>query len=102
MVFDEDGLRALIADEVRRVIREELARTPGRDEYLSVDAAARIAGVRPGTIRDWISDRRLPGFHAGRRLRVRRGDLEAFLASSPTREAPDEWAVRVLRGGRSR
>lgn len=79
MTFDAQ-LRALIAE----VVREELARAAARpEEYLSTREAADTARVAPGTVRRWIREGRLTGQHAGRTIRVKRSDLEAFLRSGP-------------------
>jgi excisionase family DNA binding protein len=71
----ESGLRAMIAG----IVREELAKLPQRDEYLSTGAAAEYAKVAPGTIRRWIREGRLVRLRAGRVMRVRRADLETLL-----------------------
>lgn len=90
-VFDEAALRALIAEEVGRALRE--AGSPLTDEYLTVVHAARVASVAPATIRTWIGDRRLQGFRAGRELRVSRRDLDQFMRSAPRREVSPEAAA---------
>jgi excisionase family DNA binding protein len=87
-LFDEEALRALIGDEIRRVIRDEIGgRAAGvaADEYLAVAAAAGIAAVTPATIRAWIVDGRLGRYHAGRELRVRRTELHRLLRTAPAR-----------------
>lgn len=83
-LFDERALRQLIADEVRRVVREELAAqrgvtSPARG-YLSIPAAADHTGIHPGTLRRWINSGALPARKAGRVWRLRIEDLESFLA----------------------
>ncbi len=98
-IIDEDALRALIADEVRRVVREEVGRAADRGEYLSVARAAETAEVTPGTIRSWIQQGRLTRFHAGRELRVLRSELTSLLARQPQSarvEEPEQAAVRYL------
>jgi excisionase family DNA binding protein len=108
-LFDEDGFRALIANEVRKVIREELARGPavGRaDDYVSVREAARVASLATDTIRDWIAKGSLGRYRAGRLLRVKRAELDALLvrpsASGPP-ETPEAAATAYLRRpGRAR
>jgi excisionase family DNA binding protein len=90
-LFDEGALRTLIASEVRKVVREELARAPdggAADDYVSVKSAARIASVATDTIRDWITKGRLGRFSAGRVLRVKRSELDALLASPAPSSAP--------------
>lgn len=92
----EDVLR----DVVRGVVREELhaalqtqarRNAPGEAEdegYMSLAQAARLAAVAPGTIRRWIRERRLKASRAGRVFRIRRRELERFLA------APAESVIR--------
>ena len=106
-LFNEQELRNVIAEEVRKIMREEMARTPGNDAYLSVAGAATLAAVVPDTIREWIQKGDLGRYHAGRELRVRRSDLEAFLTSgrgdhdesTPEQEAQRFLARRAARDG---
>jgi excisionase family DNA binding protein len=106
-LLDEGALRALVSEEVRRALREELARAPGQDEFLPVTDAARIAAVHADTIRAWIAMGRLVRYSAGRELRVKRSDLEAFLRSGPAADtdiSPEQAARRFIaqRGPRRR
>ncbi len=87
MSFD-DVLSATIRDAVREAVREEVARLvadlkPAKrvdlPSYLSAEDAAAIADVTPDTVRAWVSEGRLPRYGAGRLIRVRLDDLEAFL-----------------------
>lgn len=103
-LLDEHALRELVEDATRRVVREELSREPGRDRYLPVAEAAEIAGVAPDTIRSWIGQGRLGRYNAGREIRVRRSELDAFLASPTNGEkasarelTPEEEAERFVR-----
>ncbi|MFN0248728.1 MAG: helix-turn-helix domain-containing protein [Kofleriaceae bacterium] len=88
----EAEMRALVRDEVRSVLREELQLAlqdragirNASDTYLSIANAARIASVAPGTIRAWIRAGRIEPRRAGRVLRVGREELERFLAQQPT------------------
>ena len=61
-LFDERALREIVAEELRRVLREELASggRPANDaEYLPVAEAAARASVAPATIRVWMAQGRL-------------------------------------------
>jgi excisionase family DNA binding protein len=66
----------------------------GADELLTVAQVARELQVVPGTIRSWIqsgalkSSRPGNGKQPGRTYRVRRADLDAFVAASQGRAAP--------------
>jgi excisionase family DNA binding protein len=102
-LFDEEALRALIADAVRKAIREDggarVVDGPSSGEYLPVATAARIAAVAPATIRTWIGDGRLGRYRAGRELRVRRAELERLLRTVPTAAndtTPEDEADRFL------
>jgi hypothetical protein len=81
-LFDERALREIVAEELRRVLREELA-TGGRPandaEYLPVAEAAARASVAPATIRVWMGQGRLGRYHAGRELRVRGAELAELM-----------------------
>jgi excisionase family DNA binding protein len=99
-LIDERALRDLIAAEVRKVVREEIARGSGAtagDDYLAVKDAARIASVATDTIRDWIKNGSLGRYHAGRVLRVKRSELHELLARPPALGATDtpEAAARA-------
>lgn len=102
MLFDEAALRALVADAVRPVVREELNRTAGVSSYISVQAAAERIDVAPATIRQWIGENKLGRYHAGRELRVKVAELEALVASehqprqatAGTNSTPEAMGVR--------
>lgn len=102
-LFNEAELRDIIRDEVRTAIRQELGKKPATvGEFVSVADAAQIASVATQTIRVWVREGRLTGYHAGRVLRVRRAELEDFLAAGPspsstTQMSPEELADRDFR-----
>jgi excisionase family DNA binding protein len=57
-----------------------------RDEFLTVAEVAQLLRLNPQTVRNWIDQGSLPAIRVGaRRIRIRRGDLDAFLmqASGP-------------------
>lgn len=92
----DDQLRAMIADAVRAEVAKQLAAAREPDEYLSTAEAARLAGVAAGTVRRWIREGRLAEHRAGRVVRVRRADLEAFLRDG-RRDRADEPEAAALR-----
>lgn len=99
-IFDEKELVKVITEAVRQVVREELSKAPERTEYVSIQEAAAIADVIPGTIRCWIDAGRLQRFRAGRHVRVKRSDLDALLAKpSPVERiaSPEELALAAFR-----
>lgn len=91
-----DMLRALVRD----VVREELERTCVDSEWLSLVDAAKLASVHPETVARWIRENRLPSGRAGRVHRVRRADLQRFLAGPRRRQraaevSPEELADKL-------
>jgi excisionase family DNA binding protein len=89
-------------DLVRRIVREELAAlapAAPASEYLTPAEAAEIARVSSPTIRRWVTEGRLPGHGTDRALRIRRAELEAFLAarrSRPRRAATTNLSPEAL------
>ena len=71
----------------------------GNEKLLTVDEAADLVRVKPATIRDWIADGRLPeAGRAGRRIRVRAGDvLEAVAGGRRQRDNADAANLAGLR-----
>ena len=71
-------------EPLRREIAELRAQLAGRatGDALSTEQAAELAGVTPKTIRAWVESKALRAGHRGRRLVIRRADLEAYLAGS--------------------
>jgi len=102
-LFDESALRDIIRDEVRTAIRQELGKKPvTAGDYVSVAEAANIASVQSQTIRAWIRSGKLTEYKAGRVLRVRRSELEAFLSAGPSPTtapglSPEDLADRRFR-----
>ena len=96
-MFDANAFRAMLADVVREVMREDFAR-PAAEEYLSVARAAEVADVTSGTIRTWMGEGKLGRYRAGRELRVKRSDLDRLLrGEAPGSEAsPEERALAAL------
>lgn len=67
----------LTEGELRALIREELAAARS-GELLTPQEAAVVARVHVQTVRDWLRAG-LPAVKAGRRSRIRRGDLDAWM-----------------------
>ena len=85
-LFDEQALRQIVAEELRRVLREEKGGTgrPANDgEYLPVAEAAARAAVTAATIRVWMAQGRLHRYYAGRELRVLGSELAGLLRKPP-------------------
>ena len=60
-----------------------------RGPLYSVDQAAEYLGIRPGTLRNWLSARRITYVKVGRLTRVPLASLERFVADN-TVEAVEE------------
>ena len=54
---------------------------------LNVDEAAGYLGVSPGTLRNWLSERRLPYVKVGRLTRISRRSLDEFIEKHTVAEA---------------
>jgi excisionase family DNA binding protein len=54
------------------------------DEFLTVAQIAERLKLNPQTLRNWIDRGELPAVRIGRRVRVRRSDLEQLLAQGQT------------------
>jgi excisionase family DNA binding protein len=99
----DEELRALIAEVVRVVVREELPPlVAGRsiesqaDRYVTVSEAARIAAVSVNTLRSWFS-KGLRERRQGRVVRIRLSDLEQFMdACGDERCDPESHAEEIL------
>lgn len=81
-------LRSIVEETVRDTLRKE--RPPSEPErYLPVAEAARLASVTPATIRTWIDAKYLGRYRAGRELRVKASELDAYLARTDVGQSPD-------------
>jgi excisionase family DNA binding protein len=60
------------------------------DELLTVDQVARICRVHPVTVRRHIASGRLRSVRAGRGVRIRRDDLEAYLEQATAAHSAHE------------
>ena len=54
---------------------------------LTVEEAAAYIGISPGTLRNWLSVKRLPYVKIGRLTRVRRMDLDRFIEDNTVEAA---------------
>ena len=86
------ALRAYIAAVVRDEMRTAAIK-PANDEYLSTADAAEIARVTPSTIRRWVRERQLARHGTGGRVRIKRVELERYLAGAET-ASPEDRARR--------
>ncbi|HXX20100.1 MAG TPA: helix-turn-helix domain-containing protein [Candidatus Acidoferrum sp.] len=61
-------------------------------ERLTVEEAAAFLRLKPSTIRAWILAKRISYLKVGRRVFVRRADLDALLDASLIRAKPSKAA----------
>lgn len=92
-----EQLAPKIAAEVVAQMHPALANT----DYLDTNRAAKIAGVAPDTIREWVKQGRLPRCGRGR-VRIKECDLRALMenrtpADSVTDEDIEERASATAR-----
>jgi excisionase family DNA binding protein len=59
--------------------------------FFTIKDAANISGLGASTIRLYIRKRQLQAQKVGRRLLIKRTDLEAFLESNPIRAIQDKF-----------
>jgi excisionase family DNA binding protein len=85
-----------VRDELRSIL-QEASPAPGPDPLLTVAEAAQYAKVAETTVRGWITEGKLRASQAGRRWRIRQGDIDACMESKvePTIDI-DEEAQRIL------
>ena len=118
----EAALRELVRDVVRdelRYLREDMLdairghngpppkEEPNPEELLTVEQVAQLLKVIPDTVRTWIQSGALrasrpgDGTRPGRKYRVRRGDLDAFIAASERAPARPEVVAMAESEGTS-
>jgi len=84
-------------ETIRKAVREEIEAAVGKSEkkitlqepferrpYLSLQEAADLARLAPSTIRLNIRKGKLRAYKEGRRVIIKRADLEKFLETYPT------------------
>ena len=54
------------------------------DEYLTVNEIGEHLKLNPQTVRNWIDQGRLPAVRIGRRVRIRRADVDRLLTQGTT------------------
>jgi excisionase family DNA binding protein len=93
-----EATQLAIRDELPIILREQLkqfaearegtaatAATVRGNPALSTDEAGEYAGISPGTIRAKVASGELRAVRVGRVIKIRRTDLDAFLARSGAR-----------------
>jgi excisionase family DNA binding protein len=83
----EESLKVLVAAAVREALPAALEEALRPDEYLPTAAAAKLAGIYPGTLRRWLDRKWLTRYNAGREVRISRRELELLLKNGVPRRA---------------
>jgi len=92
-----EALAAIIKPIVKEAVREamglndrELRQGAASGKaFLTVKQAAELSGLGASTIRLYLRKRQLPAQHVGRRVIIKREDLEQFLEANPIRALPE-------------
>ena len=56
-------------------------RTKDPGDLLTIEEAAELLRLNPGTLRHWLTAGRLPSYRVGRHRLLRRADIDAFVES---------------------
>jgi excisionase family DNA binding protein len=64
------------------------------EEYLTVAEVAALLKLNEQTVRNWIDSGRLSALRVGRRVRIKRSDLDAMLAAGATVPPAPDIAAR--------
>jgi excisionase family DNA binding protein len=90
-------LESALESLLRRIVRQEIQAAMGNHTkkpadaiekpYLTVKQAAEASGLSASTIRLYIRKRQLGAQQVGRRVLIKRTDLEKFLEASPIHAA---------------
>jgi excisionase family DNA binding protein len=103
----QEKVLGAIRQELRDLTRSRESASAG-ERLLTVEEAAAFCNVTPPTVREWIRQGHLPALlpGGGRSYRIRRTDLDAFLARpAASRGAPrsvDEQVNEILMNVRSK
>lgn len=100
----EETLRIVVREEVKAVIREFLSARTGAapdEEWLKLEEACAVAKKGASTLRRARALGELKASGKGKSTRIRRSDLDAYLAAETHGdESVDQKAERLLRGAR--
>src|SRR5262244_1621055 len=87
-----EALAAIIKPRVKEAVREVMnqnfrgaMQAATEKSFLTIKQAAEISGLGVSTIRLLIRKRQLPAQRVGRRVLIKKRDLEIFLESEPIR-----------------
>jgi excisionase family DNA binding protein len=85
----EELLRRVIRQEIRAALTEIGLKNRKRitRDYLSIKEVVDVSRLAVPTIRLFIRKRKLPALKVGRRVLIKRADLEKYLEAQPIRAA---------------
>jgi len=90
-----DIIKPIVEEAIRQALninsREGRRGASADKAFVNIRKAAEISGLAPSTIRLYIRKRQLPAQKVGRRVLIKRTDLEAFLESNPIPAIPDKF-----------
>jgi len=79
----ESILRRIVREEIREALREHQPGKQNQNPYLTIKEAAQLSRLASSTIRLYIRQRKLSALREGRRVIIKRKDLEMFLEANP-------------------
>jgi len=90
------------AEELRALIREELARAvpANADEWMSADDVAKMLDVKRSTIPALVTREGLPCYRPGKGYTFRRSEVEAWIRARPSRRTGPRGSLSALPGGK--
>ena len=88
-----EAIRQAVREEIRAALSQHAPRgqrsTEAPKPYLTIKEAADVARLSPSAIRLYVSKRQLKPYRVGRRVIIKRTDLEKFVESHPIEALPD-------------
>jgi len=90
----EEKLRRIVREEIRAILPNETPRAP--EEYLTISQVSKELHVSRPTVREWIEHQEIKGYMAGNSIRIKRSELEAYLARDPKRSDLSRMAARII------
>jgi excisionase family DNA binding protein len=79
------AIRLAVREEIRAALRPygQISDRQDEEAFLTIKEAADLSRIAASTIRLYIRQRRLRAQKVGRRVIIKRGDLETFLSANP-------------------
>ena|SRR5215468_9590916 len=79
-------IKPIVIEAVREAFRTQLSTSTvaSNKTFLTVKQCAEVSGLGISTIRLYLRRRKIPAQKIGRRILIKRSDLDRFLESNPT------------------